>query len=96
VSINKPVDDLSQIEKEHMFIVLEEKLDYPTNLKESVRKKAVKAAITQIETLQRRFKAHLRNKYVSEEDTPFVKHAFFSATRLGMFVQETNCPSFQQ
>jgi hypothetical protein len=37
-----------------------EKLDYPTNLEESVRKKAVKAAISQIGTLQWRFKAHLR------------------------------------
>jgi hypothetical protein len=55
---------------------LEEKLDYPANLEESVRKKAVKAAISQIGTLQRRFKAHLRKKYASEEETPFVKHAF--------------------
>jgi hemerythrin-like domain-containing protein len=37
----------------------EEKLDYPANLEESIRKKAVKAAISNIETLQRRFKAHL-------------------------------------
>jgi hypothetical protein len=37
-----------------------EKLDYPTNLEESVRKKAVKVAISQIGTLQWRFKAHLR------------------------------------
>jgi hypothetical protein len=28
VSINKEVDDLSPIEKDHLFIVLEEKLDY--------------------------------------------------------------------
>jgi hypothetical protein len=76
VLINKAVDDLSSIEKDHLFTVLEEKLDYPANLEESVRKKAVKAAISQIGTLQRRFKAHLRNKYVSEEETPFVKHAF--------------------
>jgi hypothetical protein len=76
VSINKAVDDLSQIEKDHLFTVLEEKLDYPANLEESVRKKAVKAAISQIGTLQRWFKAHLRKKYVSEEETPFVKHAF--------------------
>jgi hypothetical protein len=45
VSINKAVDDLSPIEKDHLFIVLEEKLDYLVNLEESVRKKAVKAAI---------------------------------------------------
>jgi hypothetical protein len=43
-----------------MFTVLEEKLDYPANLEESVRKKAVKATISQIGTLQRRIKAHLR------------------------------------
>jgi hypothetical protein len=36
VSINKAVDDLSSIEKDHLFIVLEEKLDYPANLEESI------------------------------------------------------------
>jgi hypothetical protein len=46
VSINKAVDDLSPIEKDHLFIVLEEKLGYPASLEESVRKKAVKAAIS--------------------------------------------------
>jgi hypothetical protein len=51
VSINKAVDDLSPIEKGHLFIVLEEKLDYPANLEEYVHKKAVKAAISQIGTL---------------------------------------------
>jgi hypothetical protein len=60
VSINKAVDDLSPIEKDHLLIVLEEMLDYPANLEGSVRKKAVKAAISQIGTLQWRFKAHLR------------------------------------
>jgi hypothetical protein len=40
--------DLSQIEKDHLFTVLEEKLDYLANLEELVRKKA--------------FKAHLRKK----------------------------------
>jgi hypothetical protein len=60
VSINKAVDDLSPIEKDHLFIVLEEKLDYLANLEESVRKKAVKAAISQIGTLPCRFKDHLR------------------------------------
>jgi hypothetical protein len=60
VSIKKAVDDLSPIEKDHMFKVLEEKLDYPANLEESIRKKVVKAVISQIGTLQRRFKAHLR------------------------------------
>jgi hypothetical protein len=62
VSINKAVDDLSPIEKDHLFTALEEKLDYQANLEESVRKKAVKAAISHIGTLQRRFKAHLRKK----------------------------------
>jgi hypothetical protein len=46
VSINKVFDDLSQIEKDHLFTVLEEKLDYPANLEESIRKKAIKAAIS--------------------------------------------------
>jgi hypothetical protein len=54
VSINKAVDDLSPIEKDHLFIVLEEKLDYPANLQESVRKNAGTAAISLIGTLQRR------------------------------------------
>jgi hypothetical protein len=62
VSINKAVDDFSPIEKNNQFKVLEEKLDYPANLEESFRKKAVKAIISQIGTLQRRFKAHLRKK----------------------------------
>jgi hypothetical protein len=65
VSINKAVDDLSPIEKEHLFTVLEEKLEYLANLEESVRKKVIKVAISKIGTLQRRFKAHLRTKYVS-------------------------------
>jgi hypothetical protein len=62
VSINKVVDDLSPIEKDHLFTVLEEKLDYPVNLEESVRKKAIKATISEIGTLQQQFKAHLRKK----------------------------------
>jgi hypothetical protein len=96
VSINKAVDDLSPIEKDHLFTVLEEKLDYPANLEESVRKKVAKAAISQVGTLQRRFKAHLRKKYASEEETPFVKHSFLQQQDWDMFVQETNSPSFQQ
>jgi hypothetical protein len=60
VSINKAVDDLSPIEKDHLFTVLEEKLEYAGNLEESVRKKAIKAAISKIGTLQWWFKAHLR------------------------------------
>jgi hypothetical protein len=62
VSINKAVHDLSPIVKDHLIIVLEEKLDYPANLEESVHKKAVKETISQIGTLQWRFKAHLRKK----------------------------------
>jgi hypothetical protein len=57
VSINKVVDDLSPIDKDHLFTVLEEKLHYPANLEESVRKKVVKVAISHIRTLQCRFKA---------------------------------------
>jgi hypothetical protein len=49
VSINKAVDDLSPIEKDHLFTVLEEKLDYPANLEESICKKAVKEAISGLE-----------------------------------------------
>jgi hypothetical protein len=62
VSINKAVDDLSPIEKDHLFKVLEEKLDYLANLEESVRQKVVKIAISHIGTLQRWFKARLRKK----------------------------------
>jgi hypothetical protein len=62
VSINKAVDDLSPIENGHLFTVLYEKLDYPANMEESVRKKAVKETISQIGTLQQWFKAHLRKK----------------------------------
>jgi hypothetical protein len=60
VSINKMVDDLSLIEKDHLFTVLEENLDYPANLEEFVCKKVVKAAISEIGTLQRWFKVHFR------------------------------------
>jgi hypothetical protein len=70
VSINKAVDDLSPIEKDHMFTVLEEKLDYPANLEESVRKKAVKAAISKIGNLQWRFKTHLRKKMFVKRRLP--------------------------
>jgi hypothetical protein len=94
VSINKAVDDLSPIKKDHLFTVLEEKLDYLANLEESIRNKAVKVAISQIGTLQRWFKAHLGKKYVSEEETPFVKHAFLQQQDWDMFVQEINSPSF--
>jgi hypothetical protein len=59
---NKAVDDLSPIEKDHLSTILEEKRDYPANLKEFVCKKAVKAAISMIGTLKRRFKAYLRKK----------------------------------
>jgi hypothetical protein len=92
VSINKAIDDLSPIEKDHLFTVLKEKLDYPANLEESICKKAVKAAISEIGTLQRWFKALLTKQYVSEEETPFVKHAFLRQQDWDMFVQETNSP----
>jgi hypothetical protein len=45
-------DDLSPIKKDHLLIVLQEKLDYPANLNESFRKKAIKEAILEIGTLQ--------------------------------------------
>ena len=96
VSINKAVEDLSPIEKEELFTVLEEKLDYPANLAESVRKKAVKAAMSEIATLQRWFKTHLRKKYVRQEEDPFVKHAFLQPEDWTVFVQETNSPRFQR
>jgi hypothetical protein len=37
-----------------------------------------------------------KKKDVSEEETPFVKHAFLQQQDWDMFVQETNSPSFQQ
>jgi hypothetical protein len=52
VSIKKVVDDLSPIGNDHLFTVLEEKLDYPANLDQSVRKMAIKAGISKIGTLQ--------------------------------------------
>jgi hypothetical protein len=61
LSINME-NDLSPIEKDHLFTFLEEKLDYPANLEESVREKVVKAAILKIGTFQRWFKAHLRKR----------------------------------
>jgi hypothetical protein len=65
-------------------------------LEEILHKKAVKAAILEIGTIQRRFKAHLRKKYVSKEEPPFAKHAFLLQQDWDMFVQEANYPSFQQ
>jgi hypothetical protein len=55
-------------------------------MEESVRKKVVKVAISEIGTLQRRFKAHLGKEYVSEEETPFVKHAFLQQQDWDKFV----------
>jgi hypothetical protein len=49
VSINKAVDDLSPIEKDHLFTVLEEKLEYPANLEESVRKKQLRKLYRKLE-----------------------------------------------
>jgi hypothetical protein len=62
VSINKAVDDLSPIKKDHLFTILDEKLDYLANLEESVHTKSDNVAISEIGTLQRWFKAHLRKK----------------------------------
>jgi hypothetical protein len=92
VSINKVVDELWPIEKDHLFKILEEKLGHPANLEESIRKKVVKAAISKIGTLQRWFMPHIRKKYVSEEETHFVKHALLQQHDSDMFVQETNSP----
>jgi hypothetical protein len=47
VSINKEVDDLSPIEKDHLFTVLEEKLDYQPIWKN--RKKVVKQLYHRLE-----------------------------------------------
>jgi hypothetical protein len=82
VSINKVVDDLLSIEKEHLFTVLEEKLDYPANLDEFVRKKAVKATILEIGTKQQQFKDHLRKKCERRGDS-LCEACVFAATRLG-------------
>jgi hypothetical protein len=70
VSINKAVDDLSPIEKENLYTVLEEKLDYPANLEESVCKKVVKATKSEIGTLQRWFKSHLRKNMLAKRRLP--------------------------
>jgi hypothetical protein len=83
VSINKAVDDLSPIEKDHLFTVLEEKQDYPANLEDSIHKKAVKAAISNIGTFQRRFKAHLRKKICEWRGDSLCEACLFAATRLG-------------
>jgi hypothetical protein len=37
-----------------------------------------------------------QKKYMSKEETPFVKHAFLQQQDWDMFVQETNSPEFQQ
>jgi hypothetical protein len=81
VSINKAVDDLSPIEKEHSFTILEEKLDHLANLEESVRKKPVKEAISEIGTLQWWFKAHL--KKCERRGGSLCEACLFAATRLG-------------
>jgi hypothetical protein len=75
LTINKAVDDLSPIEKDQLFIVLDEKLE------ESVCKKVVKAAISQIGTLQRRFKAHFK-KICERRGDSLCEACLFAATRL--------------
>jgi hypothetical protein len=49
VSINKAVDHLSPIEKDHLFTVLEEKLDNPANLEESVRRRLLRQLYHRLE-----------------------------------------------
>ncbi|PUZ60740.1 hypothetical protein GQ55_4G177300 [Panicum hallii var. hallii] len=96
VSINRKLEDLSPVEKEQLFKALLEKLEYPANLEPTVRNKAIKAAMSEIATLQRRFKAHLRRTYVRQEESPFEKHGFLKPEDWEVFVQETNSPFFQR
>ncbi|PVH33772.1 hypothetical protein PAHAL_8G062200 [Panicum hallii] len=96
VSINRKLEDLSPVEKEQLFEALLEKLEYPANLEPTVRNKAIKAAMSEIATLQRRFKAHLRRNYVRQEESPFEKHGFLKPEDWEVFVQETNSPFFQR
>jgi hypothetical protein len=49
VSINKAVDDLSPIKKDHLFIVLEEKLDYLANLEEFVARRQLRQLFQRLE-----------------------------------------------
>jgi hypothetical protein len=49
VSINKAVDDISPIEKEHMFTILDEKLDYLANLEEYVCKRQLRKLYQRLE-----------------------------------------------
>jgi hypothetical protein len=83
VTINKAVVDLSAIEKDHLFTILEEKVEYLANLEEFVRKKAVKAAISKIGTLQLRFMAHLRKKICECRGDSLCEACLFAATKLG-------------
>jgi hypothetical protein len=53
VSINRKLEDLSPIENEQLFKALVEKLEYPANLEQTVRNKAIKATMSEIATLQR-------------------------------------------
>jgi hypothetical protein len=96
VSINRKLEDLSPIEKEQLFKALLEKLEYPANLEQTVCNKAIKAAMSEIATLQWRFKAHLRKTYVRQEESPFEKHGFLKPEDWEVFVQETNSPFFQR
>jgi hypothetical protein len=49
VSINKAVDDLSPIEKDHLFKVLEEKLDYPASLEELFTRRQLRQLFHRLE-----------------------------------------------
>jgi hypothetical protein len=74
-----------------MFIVLEEKLDCPANLEESIRKKVVKTTTSHIGTLQRRIKAHLRKKICESRGDSLCEACLFAATRLGLVCAGNQC-----
>ena len=52
--------------------------------------------MSEIATLQRRFKTHLRAKYVRQDESPFAKYGFLQAEDWEVFVRETNDPEFEQ
>ena len=78
VSINMKFEDLIYDEKKALFTALHEKLEYPANLSTVNLNKAMKAAMSEIATLQQWFKTHLRNTYVrkDEPEIPFAKQPF--------------------
>ncbi|RLN34341.1 uncharacterized protein C2845_PM03G29310 [Panicum miliaceum] len=90
------LEDLTLEEKKELFIVLEEKLEYPTNLSIVDRDKVIKSAMKEIASLQRRFKAHLRADFVRQDELPFEKHPFLKPEDWALFVETTNSPFFEQ